>query len=111
MFMTRFSLIIRSAWSIEENKKYWLEEIDKGVVSKEECSKNETDESKYRNFILNMLRESEVRLILDNAEDPLEDDNTRFINELELILDNWSKVKFLITTRKTISKLTHNQEK
>ena len=111
MFMTRLSLIIRSAWSLEEYKKYGLEEIDKRNSAKDEWQKNEIDESKYRNFILNMLKEREVLLILDNAEDPLEDDNAKFINGLELILDNCSKVKFLVTTRKTINKLAHNQEK
>ena len=65
MFMTRLSLIIRSAWSIEEYKKYGLEEIDKGALSKDEWSNNETDESKYRNFILN-IEEGALKLTLIN---------------------------------------------
>mmetsp|Transcript_40300 Transcript_40300/g.46238 ORF Transcript_40300/g.46238 Transcript_40300/m.46238 type:complete len:93 (+) Transcript_40300:16-294(+) len=92
MFLTRLCLLVRSACSIEEYKKYGLEEIDTktnlirdGNQTKEI---DKIDESKYRNFILNMLREREVLLILDNAEDPLEDDNARFIGELDVILDN-----------------------
>lgn len=69
------------------------------------------DESKYRNFILQMLRDKEVLLILDNAEDPLEDDTTNFVSELDAIIDNCNKIKFLVTTRKTINKLAHNHEK
>ena len=58
-----------------------------------------------------MLKDKEVLLILDNAEDPLEDDTERFISELDAIIDNCCNIKFLATTRKCISKLSHNHEK
>lgn len=115
MFLTRLSLIIRSACSLEEYKKYGLEEIDRKKDGNKDANVkpeiDKADESKYRSFILNMLRDKEVLLILDNAEDPLEDDNERFISELDAIIDNCSQLKFLATTRKCISKLAHNHEK
>ena len=49
---------------------------------------NQNDEGKYRNFILNILKDKEALMILDNAEDPLEDDNARFVTELESIIDS-----------------------
>jgi energy-coupling factor transporter ATP-binding protein EcfA2 len=111
MFLTRLSLIIRAAWSMEEYKKYGLEEIDKKSKESNQQEMDQIDSSQYRSFILNMLKDKEVLLILDNAEDPLEDDNERFIGELDAIIDHWSKIKFLATTRKWITKLTHNPEK
>jgi len=50
-------------------------------------------------------------MILDNAEDPLEDDNEKFIAELDSIIDHCPQIKFLVTTRKTINKLAYNHEK
>ena len=50
-------------------------------------------------------------LVLDNTEDPLEFDNSRFVTELNAIIDNWKNVKILATTRKTINKLAHNAER
>jgi hypothetical protein len=46
------------------------------------------DEEKYRNFILSMLKDKEVLLILDNAEDPLEDDTQKFVEELGIIIES-----------------------
>lgn len=112
MFLTRLWLLIRTAWSIEDYKKYGLEEIEKkSNVKNNQVGIDKDDESKYRSWILHMLREKEVLLVLDNAEDPLEDDTTNFVNELDFIIDNCPKIKFLVTTRKTINKLAHNHEK
>jgi hypothetical protein len=91
--------------------KIWINKEKKGKDKKKNDKYDEDDEGKYRNFILNMLKEKEVLLILDNAEDPLEDDNIKFVEELASIIDNCIHVKFLVTTRKTINKLPHNHEK
>ena len=116
MFLIRLTLILRSSWWIDDYKKYGLEEIDNKNKdnkdkNKEKDKVNQNDEGKYRNFILNILKDKEALMILDNAEDPLEDDNARFVTELESIIDSWSKIKFLLTTRKTVNKLAYNQEK
>jgi len=41
-----------------------------------------------RNFILNVLRDKEVILMMDNTEDPLEADGDGLKYELSEILDN-----------------------
>jgi hypothetical protein len=73
---------------MEEYKKYGLEEIDKKSKESNQQEMDQIDSSQYRSFILNMLKDKEVLLILDNAEDPLEDDNERFIGELDAIIDH-----------------------
>lgn len=92
MFLTRLTLIIRNSVPFEDYKKHGLEEIDKkkkkDKKNKDKESIDKDDESKYRIFILNMLKDKEALLILDNAEDPLEDDNERFVSELESIIDH-----------------------
>lgn len=47
---------------------------------------------------------------MDNSEDPLEADNDGFKEELSEILDHCQHVKMLMTSRKTINKLSHTQE-
>ena len=113
MFLIRLTLILRSSWWLDDYKKYGLEEIDKKNKDNKDKEKknNEDDEGKYRIFIINLLKDKEALMILDNAEDPLEDDNARFILELETIIDCWKRIKFLLTTRKTVNKLAYNQEK
>ena len=93
-----------------------MDKIEKGSKGGKNKAKDKTEEdadneSKYRSFILNVLRDKEVLLIMDNAEDPLEDDNAKFVSELESIIDHCIKIKFLVTTRKTINKLAYNHEK
>jgi len=91
MFLTRLSLVIRSSCSIEEYRKYGLDVVDKTTSSKDIASQDEINQvisGQYRSFILNMLKDKEVLMILDNAEDPLEDDNEKFINELEAISES-----------------------
>jgi hypothetical protein len=89
MFLTRLSLVVRAGCSIEILKKYGLDNIEnkkKDKNKKEEKinkQEQEDNESKYRSFILNVLREKEILLILDNA-----DDNQKFIIELETIIDH-----------------------
>ena len=112
MFLTRLCLRIRTTCSLEEYKKYGLGEIDRKSNSEDNGAYiDKDDESRYRDFILHILRDKKVLLILDNAEDPLEDDNKRFVDELDAIIDHWNKIKFLVTTRKTINKLAHDHEK
>ena len=110
MFLTRLTLIVRNSCSLEDYKKHGLEDLDKnGSNNKQKDDKakdiDQDVEDKYRNFIINMLKEKEVLLIMDNAEDPLEYDNTKFVDELEWIQDHCNNIKFLATTRKIINRL------
>ncbi|CAI2382289.1 unnamed protein product [Moneuplotes crassus] len=115
MFLTRLSLIIRTVCSLEDIQRYGLEDIDKSKNKKngkeEGVEEEEDNEGKYRNFISNILRDKEALLILDNAEDPLEYDNTKFISEIQSILDSCPKLNFLLTTRKTLNSLPYGHEK
>ena len=88
MFLTRLTLIVRNSCSLEDYKKHGLEDLDKNRSNNKNKDGKSKDidqdvEDKYRNFIINMLKEKEVLLIMDNAEDPLEYDNTKFVDELE----------------------------
>ena len=49
-------------------------------------------------------------LVLDNCEDPLEDDWDLFVHQLDMLLDEWSSIKIMLTSRKYINKLEHNTE-
>ena len=111
MFLTRLSILIRANWSVEEYKKYGLEKLDSDNSEQEGIKANTEEDMKYRGFIINMLNEKEVLFALDNTEDPLEFDHSRFVTELNEIIDNWRNVKILATTRKTINKLAHNAER
>ena len=111
MFLIRLTLILRASWWSDDYKKYDFGEIDVNKIDKEKDENAFEDEGKYRNFILNLLKDKDALMILDNAEDPLEDDNAKFVAELESIIDNWQKIKFLLTTRKTVNKLSYNHEK
>ena len=60
-----------------------------------------------KSFILNVIREKEVLIIMDNTEDPLEADGDNFKSELGNILENCQFVKLLMTSRKHINKLAY----
>lgn len=107
MFLTRLSVIIRAGCSLEDYQKYGLEKLE---AQDEEVKENDQHVMKYRGFITNILKELEVLLIFDNTEDPLEYDNVRFTSELKNILESCRKVKFLITSRRSINRLGHNLE-
>ena len=60
----------------EEQKKFGVDEI-KSDGKKYENVATEVG-IKMKNFILNVLREKEVLIIMDNTEDPLEADGDNF---------------------------------
>lgn len=60
---------------------------------------------------MNILKDKEVLLILDNTEDPLENDRLGFVSELESIIDHLKSLKVLITSRKSLGKLSFHNEK
>ena len=107
MFLARLTVILQYSCSSEDYQRFGLNKRDSEI---EEAAVNIEQDLKYRGFIINMLKEREVLIILDNTEDPLEYDNARFISELNSILENCRKVKFLVTSRKSISRLSHNAE-
>lgn len=106
MFLSRISLLLRAGWTKEEYQKFG---VDFERMEREE-DENTDDDLRYRGFVLNVLKDKEVLVVLDNTEDPLEYDNAKFIAELNAMLDHWRKVKFLVTTRKTLNKLAFNAE-
>ena len=48
--------------------------------------------------------------MLDNCEDPLEDDCDSFVHKLDMLLDECSSITIMLTSRKYINKLEHNIE-
>lgn len=106
MFLTRLAIAISSNHAVDSKT-----ESSVNNQAEEKIITGIDEDLKYRELILTKLRNREVLLVLDNAEDPLEFDNAGFVNELNAILDHCRNVKFLVTTRKTIDKPAHNVEK
>lgn len=64
----------------------------KNILTHESSSNEEellidADKAKMRHFIIHTLRDKEVLIVLDNCEDPLEDDGELFCKQLDTILD------------------------
>ena len=108
MFMTRLSMSIQAAvknmkQNITQNENYFNELSMKkhhSTVLKTQISDS-----------LQILKEKKILLILDNCEDPIDNDHKRFVLELENILENYPKVKLLVTSRKPLKELIYNEEK
>lgn len=84
-FLTRLLLLIKPTQMQEEQRKFGVEEIRSDGKKVE----NENDvEVKMKSFIINVLREKETLIIMDNTEDPLEADCDNFKQALGLILEN-----------------------
>ena len=113
MFMSRLSLWIRSCCSHLNPDQLVFEDEDEveniEILKKHKSITNRKDN--YNGSALNVLKNKEVLLILDNSEDPLENDHELFIADLENIIEYWSKLKVLLTSRRPLSKLVYNQEK
>ena len=60
---------------------------------------------------INILNNKEILLILDNCDDPLENDNEHFTKHLAKIVESWIKLKILLSSRRPINKLVFNHEK
>ncbi|CAI2377964.1 unnamed protein product [Moneuplotes crassus] len=107
MFLTQFSLCIRAATGeIDEemmkNEQDFFEPVMKKHYSTIEAKQNEA---------IDILKNKQVLIILDNCEDPIDNDHENFIYELERILELCSKIKVLLTSRKPLNELVHNEEK
>lgn len=85
MFLTRLLLLIKPSVIIETQERYGVNEI---FQEEKAAVQNEAECSKMRHFIINVLRDWEALLIMDNTEDPLEADNEGFKHELSEILEN-----------------------
>ena len=113
MFMSRLSLWIRS-WCSHLNPDQLIFEDEDEVENIEILKKHKSIVNRKDNYdgsALNILKNKEILLILDNCEDPLENDHELFTVELENIIEYWYKLKVLITSRRPWSKLVYNQEK
>jgi hypothetical protein len=73
-------------------------------------AKDSDDEDSVKDIILKKLKDREVLMVLDNAEDPLANDFVKFTAELEDIIDFCKKVKVLLTSRKALKKLGEHIE-
>ncbi|CAI2370088.1 unnamed protein product [Moneuplotes crassus] len=107
MFLTQFSLCIRAATGeIDEemmkNEQDFFEPVMKKHYSTVEAKQNEA---------IDILKNKQVLIVLDNCEDPIDNDHENFIYELERILELCSKIKVLLTSRKPLNELVHNEEK
>jgi len=72
MFLTRISMIIRCECTNAEYKKFGLDKLDNQEVSDDSIQVDVDEDMKYRRFIINILKDKEVLIVLDNTEDPLE---------------------------------------
>ena len=120
MFLTRLSIWILSNY--EENKLNCIYQNDE-ISSPIKVLQNYNNKLKYEEvvdlhnnnqdfikLIIQVLRNKELLLVLDNCEDPLEDDWDLFVHQLDMLLDEWSSIKIMLTSRKYINKLEHNTE-
>jgi len=111
MFLTRLSLAIQANGKLDEIMMSNIGRLaTKENSNSDENYANEEDQHKMKNFVLQILRERYVLLVLDNCEDPLEDDGEQFVKHLDFLLSQCSNLKFLLTSRKYVNKLEHYQE-
>ncbi|CAI2380040.1 unnamed protein product [Moneuplotes crassus] len=112
MFLTRLSLSIISSAGEQGAELEGLQRqtsINERSESEGSYSTKE-DERKMIQFMINLLRNKEMLLVLDNCEDPLADDCVQFVSQIDNILSECPKMKMLLTSRKYINKLEHNIE-
>ena len=62
-------------------------------------------------FILKSLKDKDVLLVLDNAEDPITNDQVKFSVILESIIDFCTKTRILVTSRTPLNMVGNNIEK
>jgi len=75
-------------------------------------AKAETDGVKDKmTKIFNVLRNSQVLLIIDNAEDPLNKDKTQFLGMIQTMLNQLPNLKILVTSRTQLGSLPDLTEK
>lgn len=90
MFLSHLSLSIRSAIGSFDSEKLGSEEDQDvqdniEVMRKQNSSVN--DKKNVNDATLDMLKNRHVLIVLDNVEDPLENDAERFVEELERVLE------------------------
>lgn len=107
MFLTQFSLCIRAAaGDIDEEMLQNDKDLHEPIMKKHYSAvEDKQDEA------LELLKNKQVLIVLDNCEDPIDNDHEDFVYELERILEVCSKVKVLLTSRKPLNELVHNEEK
>ena len=113
MFISRLSLWIRSCLSnINPDRLIFDDESDLDsieLLKKQDSIVNKKDI--FSDSALAVLKNKEILLILDNCEDPLENDHELFTSDLEGVIEYCSKIKVLLTSRRPLNKLAFNQEK
>ena len=109
MFLTRLSLKIHDNSKIDEFFLSGLEKFKYKENSNDDYE-NAKDQHKMKRFICQILKDKEVLLVIDNCEDPLEDDGDQFIKQIEFLLSKCVRLKILLTSRRYINKLEHHHE-
>ncbi|CAI2383959.1 unnamed protein product [Moneuplotes crassus] len=110
MFVTRLSLSIQASATQKEDNVLSLEKYTTFNTSEDSQARNKENEEMIKAIIIKILRNREVLIVLDNCEDPLEDDCDRFVSQIDHLLYECPRVKILLTSRKYINKLEHNHE-
>ena len=103
-------MYIQANGKFDENHLNILGKLDTKENSSAEDYANEQDQHNMKNFILQILKYKEVLMVLDNCEDPLEDDGEQFVKHIEFLLSQCENLKFLLTSRRYMNKLEHYQE-
>ena len=104
------SVIIQDSAKIDDHQLNELNKIHSKEYSTDEDLNSEEEYEKLKRFIVKIIREKEVLIWLDNCEDALEDDWDKFVRLIDYFLDECPNIKFLLTSRKYVNKLEHNQE-
>jgi len=112
MFLSRLSLEILAC---ADERGVELEGLKKQAnlsQQSEEGTENpqKEDERRMLGYMINVMRNKEFLLILDNCEDPLADDWSQFVHLLDNFLEECPRMKILVTSRKYINRLEHNVE-
>ena len=107
MFLTRLSLWIRSAVGDIDEEMLKNEDDFFDPVMKKHYS---TIEDKQEEM-LDILKNKQVLLVLDNCEDPIDNDHEWFVFELDRIMEDCIKMKVLLTSRRPLNELVHNEER
>lgn len=110
MFLTRLSLSLQASATEREDNIVNLEKYNTFGTNQDGEARNKENEEMIKALMIKILRNREVLIVLDNCEDPLEDDGDKFVQQIDNLLHECPRVRILLTSRKYINKLEHNQE-
>jgi hypothetical protein len=121
MFLMRFSLAIQANAELMGIELKNLERQTSLTESpnNDKLIMDEKNQRKIMKFMAGMIRNRKseksmdkytVLLVLDNCEEPLQDDWDQFVNHLDYFLEECPNLKMLLTSRKFMNKLENTKE-